>query len=181
MRVWSIGHSTHPAERFVALLAEHGIEQVADIRTVPKSRKHPHFHIDRMAEWLPEAGLAYDHLARLGGWRRTTPDSPNGGWRNVSFRGYADYALTDEFAAGLAGLLELAAERPTAMMCSEGLWWRCHRRLVADRLLTGGVEVIHIAPDGRAAPHALTPFGAPGADGRVLYPPVTESGGPPAR
>lgn len=174
VRAWTIGHSTHPAERFLALLAEHGVEQVADVRTVPKSRKHPHFHTEQMAAWLPAEGVGYRHLPRLGGWRRTTPDSPNGGWRNTSFRGYADYTMTDEFAVGLRELLELAGAAPTAVMCSEGLWWRCHRRLIADRLLTGGAEVMHIGPDGRAAPHALTPFAVPDEDGLLRYPPVGE-------
>ena len=169
MRVWTIGHSTHPLERLADLLREHGVEQVADIRTVPRSRRHPHFHADALARALPEHGIAYVHLAALGGWRRPLPDSPNGGWRNASFRGYADYALSADFAAGLVRLRELAAARPTAMMCSEGLWWRCHRRLVADRLLLAGDDVHHIGPDGRAAAHRLSPF-AEVVGGRLVYP-----------
>ena len=138
MKIWTVGHSTHSFEAFVELLTEHGIALLADIRTVPKSRRHPHFDTDALALSLPDRGLAYVHLPRLGGWRRATADSPNGGWRNKSFRGYADYAMSDEFAKGLAQLRELAAAEPVAMMCSEALWWRCHRRLVADRLVAAG-------------------------------------------
>ena len=168
--VWSIGHSTHSRERFAELLRGHAIELLADIRRAPRSRRHRQFDTDRLAEWLPEAGIEYRHLPRLAGWRRPLPDSPNAGWRNESFRGYADYALTEEFAAGLAELLQIARERRTAMMCSEALWWRCHRRLVADRLVAQGIEVVHIASDGRGAPHRLTRFGVAGPDGRVTYP-----------
>jgi hypothetical protein len=133
MKIWTVGHSTHSLEAFVELLSEHGIALVADIRTVPKSRRHPHFDTDALTQSLPDRGITYVHLPRLGGWRRAAADSPNGGWRNASFRGYADYATSDEFATGLAQLRELAAADPVAMMCSEALWWRCHRRLVADR------------------------------------------------
>lgn len=170
-RVWSIGHSTHSAEAFGALLRGHGVVGVADIRTVPRSRRLPQYQAEAMAAWLPaQAGVAYAHLRRLGGWRRPRPDSPNDGWRNRSFRGYADYALGDEFAAGLEELTAMAACRATAMMCSEALWWRCHRRLVADRLLVAGWEVLHIGSDGRVGEHALTAFGVVGDDGRVRYP-----------
>jgi uncharacterized protein (DUF488 family) len=170
-RVWSIGHSTHAFDAFVELLRANGIERVADIRTVPKSRRHPHFHTDSLARELPAHGIAYEHLAALGGWRHAASDSPNGGWRNASFRGYADYAMTPEFAAGLGALRALAAQAPTAMMCSEALWWRCHRRLVADRLVLGGDEVCHIGSDGRAAHHELSSFAAV-VDGRLIYPPA---------
>jgi uncharacterized protein (DUF488 family) len=170
LRVWSIGHSTHAFDEFVELLRANGIERVADIRTVPKSRRHPHFHTDHLARELPAQGIAYGHLAALGGWRHAAADSPNGGWRNASFRGYADYAMTAEFAAGLDALRSLAAQAPTAMMCSEALWWRCHRRLVADRLVLGGDEVCHIASGGRATRHELSSFAAV-VEGRLVYPP----------
>lgn len=169
MRVWSVGHSTHDLEGLVKLLARHRIEQVADVRTVPKSRRHPHFHIDSLRATLPPRGLAYTHLPALGGWRHTVSDSPNRGWRNASFRGYADHAMSADFAAGLEQLRALAAEARTAMMCSEALWWRCHRRLVADRLLLVGDEVLHIGSDGRAVPHRITPF-AEVCEGRLIYP-----------
>lgn len=170
MPVWSIGHSTHKLDEFVALLEGAGVETVADVRTVPRSRRHPHFASEALARELPARGIAYEHLSRLGGWRRTQRDSPNGGWRNESFRGYADYTATPDFRAGLGELLELAEDSRTAMMCSEGLWWRCHRRLVADQLVVRGIRVIHIAPDGKTTEHELTPF-ATVADGDLTYPP----------
>jgi uncharacterized protein (DUF488 family) len=170
MKIWTVGHSTHSFDAFLALLAAHEIALLADIRTVPKSRRHPHFHADALARSLVDHGMAYVHLPRLGGWRRGAADSPNDGWRNESFRGYADYAMSDEFAEGLAQLRELATARPTAMMCSEALWWRCHRRLVADRLVVGGDTVCHISSDGRASAHQLTSFATVGADGRLTYP-----------
>ena len=117
----------HDLAEFAGLLAEHGVAQVADIRAVPKSRRHPHFHGDALARSLPDEGVGYVRLRELGGWRRASEDSPNSAWRNPSFRAYADYAMGDEFVAGLTRLRELAAARPTAMMCSEALWWRCHR------------------------------------------------------
>jgi uncharacterized protein (DUF488 family) len=168
--VWSIGHSTHSLERLVELLHTHGIAQLADIRTVPKSRRHPQFHTEALAETLPGHGIAYRHLPRLGGWRKALEDSPNDAWRNASFRGYADYAMSDEFAAGLAELRELASSERTAMMCSEALWWRCHRRIVADRLVAGGDTVCHIGSDGRVAAHELTGFAEIDASGQITYP-----------
>jgi uncharacterized protein (DUF488 family) len=170
MRVWTVGHSTHTLDAFMALLAAHGIALLADIRTVPKSRCHPHFHADALARSLPTRGVAYVHLPRLGGWRRAAADSPNGAWRNLSFRGYADYAMGDEFVEGLAQLREVAAAQPTAMMCSEALWWRCHRRLVADRLVVAGDTVLHISSDGRVSAHELAPFAAIAHDGQITYP-----------
>jgi uncharacterized protein (DUF488 family) len=170
MQLYDIGHSTHPLEAFVRLLAAHEIKQLADIRTVPRSRKWPHFGTDQLAALLSAHGVDYVHLSALGGWRRPLENSPNGGWRNRSFQGYADYALTEDFAGGLRELCELAANRPTAMMCSEGLWWRCHRRLVADRLVAASWEVLHIGPDGRTASHRLPDFAAVRPDGRIVYP-----------
>ena len=155
---------------FLALLLAHEIEQVADVRTVPKSRRHPHFHAAVLASDLDARGIAYAHLPRLGGWRPPQPDSPNGAWRNASFRGYADYAMSDEFARGLAQLREAAATRRTAMMCSEALWWRCHRRLIADRFVVAGDSVCHIGSDARSTAHRLTPFAVLGRDGAITYP-----------
>jgi uncharacterized protein (DUF488 family) len=170
MQVWTVGHSTHSLDELVGLLLAHDIAQVADIRTVPKSRRHPHFNADALARSLPERGLAYAHLARLGGWRHADSDSPNDAWQNLSFRGYADYAMGEEFAEGLAQLRRLAATRRTAMMCSEALWWRCHRRLVADRLLVAGDTVCHISSAGGASAHRLTPFATIDPDERITYP-----------
>jgi uncharacterized protein (DUF488 family) len=169
MKVWTVGHSTQPLGAFVALLISHDIAQVADIRTVPRSRRHPQFDTDALARSLPERGLAYLHLPRLGGWRQANADSPNDAWRNLSFRGYADYAMGEEFADGLAQLRRIAAERRTAMMCSEALWWRCHRRLVADRLLVAGDTVCHISSGGRVSAHQLTPFASVERDGLITY------------
>ena len=170
MRIWSVGHSTHSFDAFIALLTAHGITLLADIRRVPRSRRHPHFDTDALARSLPDRGVAYVQLPRLGGWRHATADSPNGAWRNDSFRGYADYAMSAEFAEGLAELRGLAAAEPTAMSCSEALWWRCHRRLIADQLVVAGDTVCHIGSDGRASAHQLASFASVGADGRVTYP-----------
>ena len=170
MNVWTVGHSRHSGDAFAALLAANEIEQVADVRTVPKSRRHPHFHTDVLARDLRARGVAYAHLPRLGGWRPARPDSPNDAWRNTSFRGYADYAMSEEFATGLAQLRELAATRRTAMMCSEALWWRCHRRLIADRLVVAGDTVCHIGSDARASAHQLTSFAVVGPDRQITYP-----------
>ena len=169
MKIWTVGHSTHPLDAFVGLLVAHDIGQVADIRTVPSSLRHPHFDTDALARSLPERGVAYVHLPRLGGWRQASADSPNGAWRNVSFRGYADYAMGEAFADGLAQLRALAAQQRTAMMCSEALWWRCHRRLVADRLLAAGDTVCHNSSGGRASAHQLPAFATVEHDGLITY------------
>lgn len=168
--IWSIGHSTHPLDEFVDLLQTHGIVRLADIRTVPKSRRHPWFHTDALADSLPQNGIVYQHHPGLGGWRKTVEDSPNGGWRNKSFRGYADYAMTPEFERSLTELRDLAADGPTAMMCSEVLWWRCHRRIVSDRLVARGDTVHHIISDGPTTLHELSDFAVIAPDGQITYP-----------
>lgn len=168
--IWSIGHSTHSLDELVGLLHAHEIARVADIRTVPKSRRNPQFHTDSLAQSLPENGIAYRHHPRLGGWRKAEKDSPNAAWQNESFRGYADYAMTPDFAEAVSELREVAARERTAMMCSEALWWRCHRRLVADRLVTDGDTVLHIGPDGKVTPHTLTSFASVSPEGVITYP-----------
>jgi uncharacterized protein (DUF488 family) len=176
LRLWTIGHSTHSLDEFLSLLAEHDIQSVADVRAVPKSSRCPHFLGAALARELPECGIGYVHIPALGGWRRATPDSRNGAWRNASFRGYADHALTDAFAQGLHQLRDLGEVRRTAMMCAEALWWRCHRRLIADHLVGGGWEVEHIGSDGRASNHIMSPFAVVGPGRRVSYPgPTTTS------
>ncbi len=177
--IWTVGHSTHSSDGFLALLLAHEIEQVADVRTVPKSRRHPHFHTDVLARDLRARGVAYEHLPRLGGWRPARSGSPNGAWRNTSFRGYADYAMVDEFAIGLAQLRELAATRRTAVMCSEALWWRCHRRLIADPLVAAGDTVCHIGSNAGGSAHQLTSFAVVGPDRQITYPrsPAAAAGG----
>lgn len=171
LTAFTVGHSTHSLDELVALLRIHGAERVADVRVAPYSRRHPQFNRESLATELSERGIDYAHLSPLGGHRRPRPDSPNGGWEHPAFRGYADYALTAEFAAGFAELCVLARERPTAVMCAEALWWRCHRRLIADRLTAQGSVVWHIAADGRLAEHELPAFAVVGADGTVRYPP----------
>jgi len=167
--VWTIGHSTRPLETLVALLRAHGIERVADVRRFPRSRRHPHVNTDALARDLPAAGLAYRHLPGLGGFRRARADSRNTGWSIPSFRGYADYMETEEFAAHLAALLDEARLGPTAIMCAEAVPWRCHRSLISDALLARGVEVRHILGPERAELHALT-AGARVEGARVVYP-----------
>jgi uncharacterized protein (DUF488 family) len=174
-RIFTVGHSTHTLDRFVELLTTNGVQRVADVRRVPRSARHPQFRAETLAVELPRRGIDYRHLEALGGWRKPLPDSPNEGWHNDSFRGYADYALTAEFAQALDELTELARDRPTAVMCAEAQWWRCHRRLIADRLATAGWTVCHIAGDGTLTEHELPPFAEPQADGTIRYPPAQGS------
>ncbi|MGH9505326.1 MAG: DUF488 family protein, partial [Terriglobales bacterium] len=173
--ILTIGHSNRPWPDFLALLEANGVGRLADIRTVPKSRHNPQFHTEALAPALRQARIAYRHLPALGGLRHARQDSPNTGWHNLSFRGFADYMQTPHFAAGLAELLAWAA-RPkrraapfTAIMCAEAVPWRCHRSLVADALLARGIAVEHIIGPGRRRPARLTPF-AQVQGRRVTYP-----------
>ena len=167
--LYTVGHSTRSLDDFTALLKEHGVAAVADVRRFPKSRKYPHFNDEALADSLPEAGLRYVPVLALGGRRRTSAESPNTGWRNASFRGYADYMLTPAFEEGLAQLAALAAQTPTAMMCAEAVPWRCHRSLVADAMLVRGWQVLDIVGDAEPKPHKLTKFA--NVDGtRITYP-----------
>jgi len=167
--MWTIGHSTRTLDALLALLRAHAIERVVDVRRFPRSRRHPHVNADALAEALPAAGLAYRHLAGLGGFRRPRADSRNTRWRNPSFRGYADYMETAEFARHLDTLLDEARAGRTAIMCAEAVPWRCHRSLISDALVARGVEVRHILTPERAEPHALT-AGARIDGARVIYP-----------
>lgn len=167
--IFAIGHSTHPFEKFVELLKAHDIQTLADIRTMPRSRRNPQFNTDFLAQELPKVGIRYVHLGGLGGLRRPKPDSTNLAWENTSFRGYADYMQTPEFARALDELIELARVSPTAIMCAEGNPFRCHRQLVADALTARGIPVYHIASRKTARPHQMTPF-AVVFQGRVSYP-----------
>jgi uncharacterized protein (DUF488 family) len=157
-RVFTIGHSTRPIEQFVEILHAHGVKQVIDIRTIPKSRHNPQFNSDALEAALRQAGIDYAHLKQLGGLRHARKDSVNLGWRNASFRGFADYMQTPEFAAALDRAIDLARTRPSALMCAEAVPWRCHRSLVADALLVRGIRVDHITSSAAAKPHALTSF-----------------------
>ena len=168
--VLTIGHSNHPLDRFLALLAGHGVEALVDIRRFPGSRKHPHFNRDSLAAALPKSGVEYHWLEALGGRRHKQRDeSPNMGLGNEGFRNSADYMLTGEFREGMEKLLGVARRKRTAILCAEGLYWRCHRRLVSDFLAARGVAVQHILPSGELRPHTLT-SGAVVEGGQVTYP-----------
>jgi len=186
--IYTIGHSTRPLDEFLSLLKAHGITGLADIRTVPRSRRHPHFAGEALARSLPAAGIVYRHFPGLGGLRKPRRDSPNAAWRHEGFRGYADYMETAEFGAALDELIEFAGvtgEPPSgrggtppvarvagpprvAIMCAEAVWWRCHRQLVADALVARGLEVRHIVSSATPAEHTLTSF-ARISDGKVSY------------
>jgi uncharacterized protein (DUF488 family) len=156
-RLVTVGHGTALAGELAALLTAARIERLVDVRTAPGSRRHPQFRKDAMAEWLVEAGVVYRWEPALGGWRRPDPASVNVALRHPAFRGYADYMRTAQFWAALDRVLEEAAAQPTAVMCSERLWWRCHRRLLADAaVLVRGAEVVHLDHEGRLSPHVLT-------------------------
>ncbi len=155
--VLTLGHGTHAQDAFEHLVRSAGVQTLVDIRIGPGSKRHPQFNRAEMERWLPEAGVSYRWEQRLGGFRRLPPDSPDTGLRNDSFRAYASHMRTPEFRAAIAELLPEAAERTTAIMCSESVWWRCHRRLVSDYLvLIEGVTVQHLMPDGRLVPHPPT-------------------------
>jgi uncharacterized protein (DUF488 family) len=170
--LFTIGHSTHPLEKFVALLGQHGIEVVADIRRFPGSRKFPQFNQDELVFALQKVDIDYHWLEALGGRRgkrQNHSSSINLGLHNASFRNYADYMLTKEFDEGMTRLLDLARCQPTTLMCAEALFWRCHRRLVSDFLVANGVTVQHIMANGDLQPHSVT-LGAVIKDGGVTYP-----------
>ncbi len=155
--VHTVGHGTLPADDLAALLADAGIERVVDVRAFPGSRRHPQHGRDELERWLPAAGIAYEWLPALGGRRKGVSESPHVALRNDSFRAYADHMEGDEFAGGVERLLARAVEAPTTVMCSESVWWRCHRRLLADHLvLVEEVEVTHLMHDGRLTPHPPT-------------------------
>jgi uncharacterized protein (DUF488 family) len=169
VRIYTIGHSTRALEELVAILRAFGVTILADVRTIPRSRHNPQFNADTLRGTLRSRRIRYAPLPELGGLRRARPDSPNAGWRNASFRGYADYMRTDEFEEGIARLRELVGEGTVALMCAEAVPWRCHRSLIADVLTARGAGVEHITSARRAAPHRLTPF-ARVKGGRVTYP-----------
>jgi uncharacterized protein (DUF488 family) len=157
VRIHTVGHGTLPADDFAALVRTAGIEQVVDVRSYPGSRHNPQFDREAMETWLTECGERYAWQRELGGRRPSRPDSRHTALRNDAFRGYADHMETAAFVTGVQQLLEAAATHETAVMCSESVWWRCHRRLLADHLLlVDGVEVVHLMHDGRRTPHAIT-------------------------
>lgn len=156
--IYSIGHSNRSIDDFLLMLTAHGVMQLIDVRTVPKSRYNPQFGEIALAQSLAEAGIRYEQEAGLGGFRKPRLDSKNLGWKNMSFRGYADYMATPEFSDALARLEEKARELSTAFMCSEAVPWRCHRSLIADALAVRGWTVYHIMNKTQKSEHALTPF-----------------------
>ena len=158
LRVYTIGHSTRALDELIALLRAHGVARLVDVRTVPRSRRHPHFNRETLPGPLRDAGIAYAHMPSLGGLRKPRRDSINAAWRNEGFRGYADYMQTEEFRESLDALLAKAAEAPTAIMCAEAVPWRCHRSLISDALVARGVDVRHILTPTPASAHKMTPF-----------------------
>ena len=172
---FTIGHSTRSVPEFVELLRAADVRLVVDVRTVPRSRTNPQFNRDVLPESLTAFQIGYEPIAELGGLRgrqRLAEPSPNGFWDNESFRNYADYALTDAFRAGLARLRGLGAERRTAIMCAEAVWWRCHRRIIADYLMAEGETVFHILGPGKIEEARMTPAARQVPGGGVVYPPV---------
>jgi uncharacterized protein (DUF488 family) len=158
MAVFTIGHSTRPLGEFIELLKANSVTCLVDVRTIPRSRHNPQFNGDTLPQALETHGIDYRHLKALGGLRHTSADSPNMAWRNASFRGFADYMLTDAFAQELARLVEMAENQQIAVMCAEAVPWRCHRSLIADALTVRGVQVEHIMTRTQRQPHKLTPF-----------------------
>ena len=158
LTIFTIGHSTRTIEEFIGILQAHGIARLVDVRTVPKSRRVPHFNSDALAASLAAKGIEYVHMKSLGGLRHARKDSINTGWRNLSFRGYADYMMTEEFRLGISRLVELARDKWTTIMCAEAVPWRCHRSLIGDALLARRVSVQDIMSATSARAHELTPF-----------------------
>ncbi len=175
--ILTIGHSTRPVEEFILLLQENGVKRVVDVRTVPRSRHNPQFNRDTFPETLAQEGIMYTHMPGLGGLRHPRADSPNRGWHNDSFRGFADYMQTAEFAENIGKLMELGRMKRVALMCAETVPWRCHRSLIADALLVRGARVLHIMGKAKLVPHKLTPFAR--IDGvTITYPAETCKIGP---
>lgn len=169
MLVYTIGHSTRTLDEFLELLQHYRVELLLDVRTVPRSRHVPHFNSEILIRSLEDQGIEYRHLKRLGGLRKPGKDSSNQGWRNLSFRGFADYMQTDDFRKVLMEALDLTAKKRAAFMCAEAVPWRCHRSLIADVLVVRRWEVTHILSEKSSQAHALTPFALVEGE-RILYP-----------
>ncbi len=169
LTVMTIGHSTRPIDDFVRLLKSHGVERLVDVRTVPRSRHNPQFNSDQLSPSLHSAGIHYSYMPGLGGFRHARSDSINKGWRNASFRGYADYMQTAEFREHLDALTGLAEQEKIVVMCAEAVPWRCHRSLIADALLVRGIEVREITGATATRAHSLTPF-AQVSGTKIIYP-----------
>lgn len=169
LTIWTIGHSTRPLDELIRMLRGHGITLLVDVRTIPRSRRHPQYHREALAASLGGVGIGYVPMPGLGGLRTPRKDSTNTAWKNAGFRGYADYMQTPEFEANIDTLLEQARGERVAYMCAEAVPWRCHRSLLSDALTARGHEVLHIMTAERADPHVLTPFATVVGTG-VSYP-----------
>ncbi len=169
VEAYTIGHSTRPIDEFLNLLQASEIALLADVRTIPRSRKNPQFNIDVLPASLADAGITYEHMPGLGGLRHALRDSPNTGWRNASFRGYADYMQTAEFEINLGHLIDVMSRRRTAIMCAEALPWRCHRSLIADALVVRGFAVNHVFSAGKIQRHVITKW-ARVEGSKITYP-----------
>ena len=167
--IFTIGHSTRPIDVFIRLLKAHGVQRVVDVRTIPRSRHNPQFNRDQLSPALHNSRIHYRHMPGLGGLRHARRDSANTGWRNMGFRGYADYMQTPAFEEGLACAIELAKRERVVLMCAEAVPWRCHRSLIADALLVRGIDAREITSGIRARPHVLTPW-ARVSGTRITYP-----------
>ena len=178
MVIYTVGHSTRSLDDFVELLRHYGVARLVDVRTIPRSRHNPQFNGDTLGRSLRNRRIGYRHMKNLGGLRHARSDSPNTGWHNVSFRGFADYMQTPEFTAGIEKLVELAREKPTAIMCAEAVPWRCHRSLIGDALIVRGIEVRDIFSPKNVRAHVLTHM-AVVRDTQITYPPPEENGGIP--
>ena len=170
--IYTVGHSTRSLDQLVAVLEAACVRRLIDVRTVPRSRRHPQFAREALAGSLPERGIEYRPEQALGGFRRGRPDSLNRGWRQPAFRGYADYMQSAEFRAALDRAAALALERVTCLMCAEAQWWRCHRRLISDALVVRGWSVRHLGLHANPIEHELTPFAVVGPDQTLRYPPA---------
>ena len=168
---YTVGHSTREFSELAQLLLGARVDELVDVRRVPRSRRNPQFDSAALALALGELGIDYRHEEALGGFRRPQPGSVNAGWEHEAFRGYADYMATAPFAAALAGVGQRATTRALCLMCAEAQWWRCHRRLIADALLVAGWRVLHLGVGREPVQHELTPFAAPHPDGTLTYPP----------
>ena len=174
LSIWTIGHSTLTIEEFIERLKSFEIRALVDVRSYPGSRRYPHFNKENLTPSLAAEGIEYSHFRELGGRRRAHPDSHNVAWRNESFRGYADYMETEGFKQGIMRLIDIARNRRTAIMCSEAVWWRCHRSMISDHVKVNGVEVIHIMAPGKSEAHPFT-SAATIVEGRLSYRGVLES------